>query len=80
MVRLFCSAVEVNGETHETMISVFSNAHTTSFMINIKGLELGQEDIDEAGLQVLAEEVALAVQQAQQKLDTGVRTHQLKAV
>lgn len=61
--------MQVNGETHETMISVFSNAHTTSFMINIKGLELGQENLDEARMQVLAEEVALAVQQAQQKLD-----------
>lgn len=69
MVRLFCSATQVNGETHETMISVFSNANTTSFMINIKGLELGQEHLDEARLQVLAEEVALAVQQAQQKLE-----------
>lgn len=61
--------MQVNGETHETMISVFSNAHTTSFMINIKGLELPQEDLDEASMQVLAEEVAQAVQQAQQKLD-----------
>lgn len=61
--------MQVNGETHETMISVFSNAHTTSFMINIKGLELNQQDLDEAGMQVLAEEVALAVQQAQQKLE-----------
>lgn len=51
------------------MISVFSNATTTSFMINIKGLELAQEEIDEAALQVLAEEVAQAVQQAQRKLD-----------
>lgn len=61
--------MQVNGETHETMISVFSNAQTTSFMINIKGLELGQEHLDESRLQVLAEEVALAVQQAQQKLE-----------
>ena len=59
--------MQVNGETHEAMISVFSNAHTTSFMINIKGLELNQQELDEAGMQVLAEEVALAVQQAQQK-------------
>ena len=61
--------MQVNGETHETMISVFSNAHTTSFMINIKGLELNQHDLDEADMQVLAEEVAQAVQQAQLKLE-----------
>ncbi|HEY1113938.1 MAG TPA: hypothetical protein VGE66_10260 [Chitinophagaceae bacterium] len=52
------------------MISVFSNAQTTSFMINIKGLDLNQEEIDEMGMQVLAEEVALAVQQTQQKLES----------
>lgn len=62
--------MQINGETHETMISVFSNAQTTSFMINIKGLDINQEDIDETGMQVLAEEVALAVQQAQQKLES----------
>ena len=69
MVRLFCSALQVKGETHETMISVFSNAHTTSFMINIKGLELAKDDLDETGLQLLAEEVAQAVEQAQRRLD-----------
>lgn len=62
--------MQINGETHETMISVFSNAQTTSFMINIKGLDLNQEEIDEMGMQVLAEEVALAVQQTQQKLES----------
>ena len=72
--------MQVNGETHETMISVFSNAHTTSFMINIKGLDLNQEDIDDVGMQLLAEEVAQAIQQAQSKVETRERPVQLKAV
>jgi hypothetical protein len=80
MVRLFCSSMQVNGETHETMISVFSNADTTSFMINIKGLDLNQEHIDDVSMQWLAEEVAQAVQQSQSKLERKERPAQLRAV
>lgn len=72
--------MQVNGETHETMISVFSNAHTTSFMINIKGLDLNQEDIDDVSMQLLAEEVAQAVQQAQRTMEDQEHPVQLKAV
>jgi hypothetical protein len=72
--------MQVNGETHETMISVFSNAQTTSFMINIKGLDLNHENLDEVSMQLLAEEVAQAVQQAQCKAENEASAVQLRAV
>ena len=80
MVRLFCSAVQVNEETHETLISVFSNQDTTSFMINVKNLNLGATELDDHELQLLAEEVSRAVERTQLRLrGEEVQAH-LKAV
>ena len=80
MVRLFCSALQVNEETHETLISVFSNQDTTSFMINVKNLSLGDCDLDDHDLQLLAEEVNRALERTQLRLrKDDVQAH-LKAV
>jgi hypothetical protein len=80
MVRLYCSPLQVNKATHETTISIFSSEHSTSFMINIKGLEINPEVIDEASMQLLTKAVARAVQQAQRKLRGEERSLHLKAV
>ena len=80
MVRLFCSALQVKEETHESLISVFSNSGSTSFMINIKNLQLDDTDLDDAELQLLAEEVARAIERTQQRLCGEVPPQHLKAV
>ena len=80
MVRLFCSALQVNEETHESLISVFSKQGSISFMINVKNLSLGEGDLDEADLQLLAEEVARAIERTQQRrVDDNAQPH-LRAV
>jgi hypothetical protein len=80
MVRLFCSALQVNEETHESLISVFSNSSATSFMINVKNLSLSESDLDEAELQLLAEEVAQAIERTQQRLSGDDIQPHLRAV
>ena len=80
MVRLFCSPLQVKEETHESLISVFSNNGSTSFMINIKNLQLDNTHLDDTELQLLAEEVARAIERTQQRLCGETTQPHLKAV
>ena len=80
MVRLFCSALQVNEETHESLISVFSNPSSTSFMINVKNLNLREDDLGDEELQLLAEEVARAIERTQQRLADDAAQPHLRAV
>ena len=80
MVRLFCSELQVNEATHESLISVFSNQDSTSFMINVKNFCLSESDLNDGELQLLAEEVARAIERAQQRLASEATQTHLKAV
>jgi hypothetical protein len=80
MVRLFCSALQVKEETHESLISVFANQDSTSFMINIKNLQLDASNLDDCELQLLAEEVARAIERTQQRICGETTQPHLKAV
>lgn len=80
MVRLYSSALQVNEETHESLISVFSNPDSTSFMINVKNLCLSEADLGDSELQLLAEEVARAIERTQQRLDGDSAQPHLRAV
>jgi len=80
MVRLFCSALQVKEETHESPISVFTDEASTSFMINIRNPQLDASNLDDAELQLLAEEVARALERTQLRLSCEDTRRHLTAV
>jgi hypothetical protein len=80
MVRLLCSALQVNQETHESLVSVFSNPGYTSFMINVKNLGLSEGALDDEELQLLAEEIVRALERTQLRLTTDATQPYLRAV
>ncbi|RYZ24108.1 MAG: hypothetical protein EOO16_02235 [Chitinophagaceae bacterium] len=61
MVKLFCSEVQVEENTFETLISVFSRYEGTSFVINIKDLRMESARSDEETQRLLAEELQEAI-------------------
>ncbi|RYY40004.1 MAG: hypothetical protein EOO08_08080 [Chitinophagaceae bacterium] len=61
MVKLFCSEVQVEENTFETLVSVFSRYEGTSFVINIKELRLESAHSDEETQRLLAEELQEAI-------------------
>ncbi|TCZ65109.1 hypothetical protein [Flaviaesturariibacter aridisoli] len=77
MVKLFCSEVQVDESTFETLISVFSRDEGTSFVINIKDLRLTSTRPDEETQRLLAEELQEAIGRFYNKVSA---TPQLKAV
>jgi hypothetical protein len=76
MVKLFCSEVQVEETTFETLISVFSRYEGTSFVINIKDLRLQSARSDEETQRLLAEELQDAICRFYSK----TQSVQLKAV
>lgn len=76
MVKLFCSEVQVEETTFETLISVFSRYEGTSFVINIKDLRMHAERGDEEVQRLLAEEL----QEAISRFYSRSQAAQLKAV
>lgn len=76
MVKLFCSEVQVEDNTFETLISVFSRYEGTSFVINIKDFCLESARSDEETQRLLAEELQEAIARFYSKT-SGV---QLRAV
>ncbi|GAB4093807.1 hypothetical protein [Flaviaesturariibacter terrae] len=77
MVKLFCSEVQVEDTTFETLISVFSRYEGTSFVINIKDLRIEGTRSDEETQRLLAEELQEAISRFYSKATAPV---QLKAV
>jgi hypothetical protein len=61
MVKLFCSEVQVEDNTFETLVSVFSRYEGTSFVINIRDMRLDCEQGDENTQRLLAEELQEAI-------------------
>jgi hypothetical protein len=76
MVKLFCSEVQVEDNSFETLVSVFSRYEGTSFVINIKDLRLESQRSEEETQRLLAEEL----QEAISRFYTKTRKTQLKAV
>ncbi|RYY84081.1 MAG: hypothetical protein EOO15_20115 [Chitinophagaceae bacterium] len=77
MVKLFCSEVQVEDNTFETLISVFSRYEGTSFVINIKDLRLQSEHTDDETQRLLAEELQEAIARFYSRAVPGA---QLRAV
>jgi hypothetical protein len=76
MVKLFCSEVQVEDNTFETLVSVFSRYEGTSFVINIRDLRLESEHSDEFTQRILAEEL----QEAISRFYSKTQAVQLRAV
>ena len=78
MVKLFCSEVQVEENTFETLVSVFSRYEGTSFVINIKDLRLDAQPSDDDDTQrLLAEELQEAIARFYSRISAPA---QLKAV
>ncbi|TCJ14035.1 hypothetical protein EPD60_08450 [Flaviaesturariibacter flavus] len=76
MVKLFCSEVQVEENTFETLISVFSRYEGTSFVINIKDLRMESSKSNEETQRLLAEELQEAISRFYSKTQAA----QLRAV
>lgn len=77
MVKLFCSEVQVEENTFETLISVFSRYEGTSFVINIKDMRLEEQYGEDEAQRLLAEELQEAIARFYNRISPS---QQLKAV